>query len=831
MKSRSRRLDLIPVPTSWWTFLFTLTCICGLFGGVDAFCAESGGDGAGPAESVSPGETGTAVTLAGRLEMVFIDDFERQRADVRHLLITDCGTRCRVVFTDDPELLPGTRLEITGQLSGGLLRATSWARLGPAAGPNAPGPATDRTRAGNRGYPNLGEQRLVVLLVNSFENPVETATIAEIEERVFDEANTFSITNYIQEVSYEKAWVTGEVHGWFTLPLTEDQLCNDYEILIEETIAAADPEVYFPDFFRLFVIFPEAGCNWWGGAISGLIPIQTDDGIVNMSYCQINSVAHLGGTEEREGTGVHELGHNFGCLHANDWECGDDVIDGDCYTVNYGDCFDVMGRSAGRCHYNARHKEDIGWLEPEQILVTTEPGVYLIEPLETATGGLKALRIPRDGGQSYYVEYRRPIGFDAFLPEEYDVNYDGAMIHYRRPGGTGDTQLLDMSPHSGDSTSQFYDSLDTALGQGQVFYEPYNRLTITTLGFDEESLVVEIRDDEPFLVTGPGPDAANPPLVRVFPAAQDASHDLEFSAYGVAQFGVNVACGDVDGDRLDEIITGAGPGAVFGPHVRGFALDGTPLPGLSFFAYGTAKWGVNVAAGDLDGDGRDEIITGAGPGAVFGPHVRAFGYDGAHAVTPLPGVSFFAYGTPKWGVNVAAGDLDGDGRDEIITGAGPGAVYGPHVRGFGYDGMLTITPLPGVSFFAYGTPRFGVNVSCGDLDGDGIDELVTGSGPGACFSAHVRGWTYDGQAISSLPGINFLAWPSNQARYGARIFAGADLDHNGRDDIVVGGGPDPARGTEVAVFSCRDLSSELLLSLQAYPEGWRRGVTVAGGKR
>jgi len=166
------------------------------------------------------------------------------------------------------------------------------------------------------------------------------------------------------------------------------------------------------------------------------------------------------------------------------------------------------------------------------------------------------------------------------------------------------------------------------------------------------------------LITGPGPASSNPPMVRAFPCEQSAAFEEEFSAYGADSFGVNVTCGRVNGDGFDAVITGAGPGAVYGPHVRGFEVDGTPLPGLSFLAYGTNKYGVNVAAGDLDGDGFDEIITGAGAGEVFGPHVRGFDYDGGTSVSPVPGVSFFAYGTHKWGVNVAAGDFDGDGYDE-----------------------------------------------------------------------------------------------------------------------------------------------------------------------
>jgi hypothetical protein len=115
-----------------------------------------------------------------------------------------------------------------------------------------------------------------------------------------------------------------------------------------------------------------------------------------------------------------------------------------------------------------------------------------------------------------------------------------------------------------------------------------------------------------------------------------------FPAYGVDKYGLNPAAGDIDGDTFDEIITGPGPGAVFGPHIRGFEFHGDPVPGVSFFAYGTLKYGANVACGDIDGDGYDEIITGAGPGAVFGPHVRAWDFDDSGTVTAKADVSFFA---------------------------------------------------------------------------------------------------------------------------------------------------------------------------------------------
>jgi hypothetical protein len=331
------------------------------------------------------------------------------------------------------------------------------------------------------------------------------------------------------------------------------------------------------------------------------------------------------------------------------------------------------------------------------------------------------------------------------------------------------------------------------------------------------------------IVTGPGPGNENRPDVRVFPPQSDAAHLYEFSAYGSPHYGVNVTCGDVNGDLAHNIITGPGPGKIYGPNVRGFEQNGTPLQGLNFIAYGTRKWGVNVACGDIDRDGFEEIITGPGPGAIFGPHVRAFDYDGTPSVSSVPGVSFFAYGTRKWGANISGGDIDGDGFSEIITGPGPGAVFGPHVRGWNVDGGAA-TSIQGAGFFAYGTRKFGAVVSYGDLDMDGRDEIVTGPGPGVVFSANVRGWDFDGASVTPVPGCNFIAFPSAQVRYGARVYCGADLNQDGRNELVVGCGPDPSAASHLKVFQYSGTQVSEWLALQAFPSQWTYGVNVAAGR-
>src|SRR5262249_33065977 len=146
--------------------------------------------------------------------------------------------------------------------------------------------------------------------------------------------------------------------------------------------------------------------------------------------------------------------------------------------------------------------------------------------------------------------------------------------------------------------------------------------------------------------------------VRVF-SASSGQEVFGFLAYGAGFLGgVRVAVGDVNGDGYPDVITGAGPGG--GPHVQvfdGFSLLRHQLVVLSSFLVYDPGFtsGIYVAAGDLTGDGRADIITGAGAGG--GPHVRAFD---AIAGTPLPGPmgdGFFAYPLGyTGGVFVAGGD-------------------------------------------------------------------------------------------------------------------------------------------------------------------------------
>ncbi|MCF7860442.1 S8 family serine peptidase [Patescibacteria group bacterium] len=198
--------------------------------------------------------------------------------------------------------------------------------------------------------------------------------------------------------------------------------------------------------------------------------------------------------------------------------------------------------------------------------------------------------------------------------------------------------------------------------------------------------------------------------------------------------GFSVAVADINDDGKAEIIVGAGAGG--GPHVRIF--DHKSVLKGQFFAFEeNFHGGVNVAAGNIDGRGAAEIIVARGAGLT--PEVKIFDRHGN-----LEG-QFFAYERSfKGGVQLAIANTDGrndNNKEEIIV--APGAGREPLIRIFSNKAVLK------KEFLAYGRNwQGGINIAATDLDNDGRADIVTGAKSGA--TPHVRVFNGQGELVESF---------------------------------------------------------------------------------
>ncbi len=299
------------------------------------------------------------------------------------------------------------------------------------------------------------------------------------------------------------------------------------------------------------------------------------------------------------------------------------------------------------------------------------------------------------------------------------------------------------------------------------------------------------------------------------------------------------AAGDINGDGRDDLIVGAmgadanglGSGAayvIFGqesfPRVLALStLDGTN----GFRLVGAATQdsaGYSVSrAGDVNGDGIDDLIVGAPQAAAGGSLAGAayvvfgskFGFAADFALSSLNGSNGFRI----WGVEDgdaagtsvgAAGDVNGDGFDDVIIGAplasptkdssGAGYVIFGHSGSFGAD--FALTALNGNNGFsiaganAYDYAGYAVN-GVGDINGDGFDDVVVGAreaSPNGYQSgaAHVvfgksRGFNADINT-ANLNGSNGFTL-NGTAPYdyaGISVSAAGDVNGDGLADIIIG---------------------------------------------
>ncbi|MFT5288562.1 MAG: hypothetical protein ACI8QS_000605 [Planctomycetota bacterium] len=267
-----------------------------------------------------------------------------------------------------------------------------------------------------------------------------------------------------------------------------------------------------------------------------------------------------------------------------------------------------------------------------------------------------------------------------------------------------------------------------------------------------------------------------------------------------ALFGFSVnGAGDVNGDGFDDVIVGApfydvamsdrGAAFVF----YGSATGLSTAADWEFVSSVSSKFGESVAgAGDVNGDGYDDVIVGAGAhlsmGAAYCFHGSATGLSDTATWLVLGSVQNGAFGASVSG----AGDVNCDGFDDVIVGAYLSEVDTSNEGlAFVYHGSATGLNLS-PSWAGEGDQLnafFGGSVaSAGDVNGDGFADIIVGA---EFYSNDV---TQDGRAFvyhGSADGIGeTAAWTAEPdqllARFGSSVSGAGDVNGDGYADVIVG---------------------------------------------
>lgn len=281
-----------------------------------------------------------------------------------------------------------------------------------------------------------------------------------------------------------------------------------------------------------------------------------------------------------------------------------------------------------------------------------------------------------------------------------------------------------------------------------------------------------------------------------------------------------LAIADVTGDGADELISAPAESGVADVNIFAYNRGAKVLKLLKRFRPypDTFRGGVSLAAANVANSAAAEIVVA--PAKDGGPNVRVYRYNTVRRAVQIVNW-FMAYQTGyRGGVELTLGDLNTDGLADIVTVPRTG---GPNVRVYTYRDALKKFKLLDW-FFPYSTSfSGGVTVGIANLDADAANEMIIT--PKRSGGSDVSVYEYDASAHQMLHASSVYAYGrSYRGTIQAKL---ADLDDDGRSEIIVTPLSDHDPAVRVYTFSSRKLALDHWF--YAFSKTWRNGVKTAAG--